>query len=108
VFQPRRREIFDHKPPRFNRGTLNRHMPIKYIPRIIGLKLIKLYQQTLSPDHGPLARLYPNGYCKFHPTCSEYTFQAVEKYGLMRGSLLGCWRVLRCNPWSEGGNDPVK
>jgi len=83
-------------------------MKFKYIPRIIGLKLIKLYQQTLSPDHGPLARLYPHGYCKFHPTCSEYTFQSVEKYGLMRGSLLGCWRVLRCNPWSKGGDDQVK
>ena len=46
--------------------------------------------------------------CKFYPTCSEYTKQAIEKYGAIKGSLLGIWRILRCNPFSKGGYDPLK
>ena len=46
--------------------------------------------------------------CKFHPTCSEYTKQAVQKYGFFKGSILGIKRILRCNPFSKGGYDPVK
>jgi putative membrane protein insertion efficiency factor len=45
--------------------------------------------------------------CKFRPSCSEYTAQAIEKYGVLRGIALGTWRILRCNPWSAGGDDPV-
>ena len=67
--------------------------------------LIRLYQKTLSPDHGPLKRLFPEGYCKFAPSCSEYTRLAIEKNGVIVGSLRGAWRVLRCNPCSGGGND---
>ncbi|MBR3003374.1 MAG: membrane protein insertion efficiency factor YidD [Clostridia bacterium] len=46
--------------------------------------------------------------CKFYPTCSEYTKQAIEKYGAFRGSIKGIWRILRCNPFSKGGYDPLK
>ena len=46
--------------------------------------------------------------CKFYPTCSEYTKQAIEKYGAVKGSLLGIKRICRCNPFSKGGYDPVK
>ena len=46
--------------------------------------------------------------CKFYPTCSEYTKQAIEKYGALKGSLKGIWRILRCNPFSKGGYDPLK
>jgi hypothetical protein len=46
--------------------------------------------------------------CKYYPTCSEYTMQAVEKYGAIKGSLLGAKRILKCNPFSEGGYDPLK
>lgn len=74
----------------------------------LSLKLIKLYQKTLSFDHGPLKVFYPQGFCKFHPTCSMYTYQAVEKYGTLKGSWMGFKRILRCNPWNEGGDDPVK
>lgn len=70
--------------------------------------LVRIYQKTLSPDHGPLKRLYPHGFCRFYPTCSEYTAQAVEKYGVINGLSRGVWRVLRCNPWNEGGVDEVK
>ena len=46
--------------------------------------------------------------CKFYPTCSEYTKQAIRKYGAFKGSLLGIKRIFRCNPFSKGGYDPVK
>jgi hypothetical protein len=69
--------------------------------------LIRFYQRTLSLDHGPLRFLYPNGYCKFYPTCSEYAHQAFEKHGFFRGWVLAAKRVLRCHPWSQAGLDPV-
>ena len=46
--------------------------------------------------------------CKYYPTCSEYTKQAIEKYGVLKGSILGIIRILKCNPFSKGGNDPLK
>lgn len=69
---------------------------------------IKIYQKTISFDHGVLKIFYPNGFCRFHPTCSEYGVQAITKYGIIKGGLMTSWRVLRCNPWNKGGNDPVK
>ena len=73
------------------------------------LGAIKIYQKTISPDHGVIFKnRFPGGYCKFQPTCSQYTYQAIEKYGTIKGSLLGFFRILRCNPWSHGGKDPVR
>ncbi len=71
------------------------------------LGLIVLYQRTLSPDHGWFKRMNPNGYCRFHPTCSHYTYQAIDRFGIIKGSYLGSKRVLRCNPWNKGGVDEV-
>lgn len=71
------------------------------------LFLIRLYQKTLSPDHGPLRHNHPYGYCRFYPSCSEYGYRAVKKYGLLLGALLSTWRVFRCNPFSRGGIDQV-
>jgi len=71
------------------------------------LWLIKLYQKTLSFDHGLLSHLYPYGFCRFRPTCSEYVYQAIERHGVVRGGWLGFKRVLRCNPFNKGGEDPV-
>lgn len=68
---------------------------------------IRLYQRTISLDHGPLKVLYPQGYCKFHPTCSEYAYQAFQRHGFWKGWWLAAKRVLRCNPWSQAGLDPV-
>lgn len=76
--------------------------------KMMVLQLIRLYQKTLSFDHGIFRHLFPNGYCRFHPTCSEYGYQAVEKYGVIKGGFMALWRILRCNPWNRGGNDPVK
>lgn len=74
----------------------------------IVLSLIKGYQKTLSLDHGPLKSLFPYGYCRFQPTCSVYTYEAIDKYGVIKGGALGLWRIMRCNPWNKGGHDPVK
>jgi putative membrane protein insertion efficiency factor len=61
--------------------------------------LIRLYQVTVSPMLGPR--------CRFHPTCSEYGLEAIERHGVARGSWLTCARVCRCHPWHPGGFDPV-
>jgi len=81
---------------------------LKFYPRYIAVKILKIYQKTLSFDHGFLKIFYPQGFCRFSPTCSEYAIQAVEKYGLIKGGLKALWRVLRCNPFNSGGFDPVK
>lgn len=72
------------------------------------LKLIRLYQKTLSPDTGWFKVYHPHGYCRFYPHCSEYGYQAIDKYGVIKGGLMATWRVIRCNPLSSGGYDPVK
>jgi putative membrane protein insertion efficiency factor len=69
-------------------------------PRLGGMALIRFYQATI-------ARLLPPNSCRFYPTCSHYTYQAIAKYGLLRGGLMGAWRLLRCQPFNPGGYDPV-
>jgi len=71
------------------------------------LGLIRLYQKTLSFDHGPLKVFYHGGFCRYEPTCSQYSYEAIDKYGLAKGSFLGFRRLLRCHPWAGGGHDPV-
>jgi putative membrane protein insertion efficiency factor len=61
---------------------------------------IRAYQRFISPA---LPRR-----CKYHPTCSEYAVQAIRAHGVLRGLVLAAWRLLRCNPWSHGGYDPVE
>ena len=51
--------------------------------------------------------LTPPGTCKYHPSCSRYAIDAFRELGLVRGGILACWRILRCNPWSHGGVDRV-
>lgn len=72
---------------------------IWHLPRRAGMGLIRVYQWTLSPLLGPR--------CRYYPSCSHYGYTAVERYGLLRGSALTGWRILRCNPWSDGGIDDV-
>jgi len=64
------------------------------------LGILKLYRTLLSPFLPPA--------CRFEPTCSQYAMEAVEKYGAFRGTWLGAKRILRCQPFSKGGYDPVK
>ena len=77
------------------------------IMRKVILQLITIYQKTISLDHGIFSKVYGRPLCRFHPTCSEYTFTAVKQYGVIRGLWLGMKRVGRCHPWHEGGYDPV-
>ena len=70
------------------------------------LLLIRVYQATLSPDHGPLRGLFPGGVCRYAPTCSEYCAEAVRLHG-WRGLVMGARRISRCHPLSAGGYDPV-
>ncbi|PLX27013.1 membrane protein insertion efficiency factor YidD [Candidatus Parcubacteria bacterium] len=78
---------------------------VLYLPRIPVLLLIKLYQKTLSPDHGWFKARFPYGYCRFHPTCSVYGYEVIKKKGLLVGVPKALWRIVRCNPWSKGGED---
>ncbi|MGK2954359.1 MAG: membrane protein insertion efficiency factor YidD [Solirubrobacterales bacterium] len=66
----------------------------------IWLAPVFAYRRWLSP-------ILPSR-CKYEPSCSTYTVQAVERFGVLRGTVLACWRILRCNPFSHGGFDPVR
>jgi putative membrane protein insertion efficiency factor len=65
--------------------------------RFLGIALVYAYRYTLGP-------LFPTS-CKYYPSCSEYAIGALRRYGFVRGSILTGWRLLRCNPWSNGGVD---
>ncbi|MEX1228991.1 MAG: membrane protein insertion efficiency factor YidD [Planctomycetaceae bacterium] len=68
------------------------------IPAFLLIGLVKLYQWSLSPIFG--------GQCRFYPSCSNYFIQAVQKYGVISGSIRGVARILRCHPFHRGGYDP--
>lgn len=61
--------------------------------------LIKFYRKNISPNTPPS--------CKFTPTCSQYGLEAIERFGAIKGGFMTLWRILRCNPFSSGGYDPV-
>lgn len=68
------------------------------------LFLIRLYQKTFSPDHG-LALSGGAIRCRYFPSCSQYTYEAIVHYGVTKGLIKGLWRIIRCNPFSKGGVD---
>lgn len=73
------------------------------------LKLIRLYQDTISPDHSHFGKiLHPYGFCRFNPSCSQYSYDAINKYGIIKGSYLSLKRIIRCNPINPGGYDPIE
>jgi hypothetical protein len=69
------------------------------LPRQVLVALLRGYRLLLSPWLGSS--------CRFYPTCSVYTIEALQRHGAWRGSALGGWRLLRCQPWCDGGCDPV-
>ncbi len=73
------------------------------------LFLIRCYQKIFSYDHGLMGKIFPNvRYCRFLPTCSEYGYEAISKYGVIKGGFMTVKRVLRCNPWNKSDRyDPV-
>ena len=68
-------------------------------PRNVLIALLKVYRKVISPLYGDV--------CRYHPTCSAYGLGQLQQRGLVFGIPLTAWRILRCNPWSKGGEDPV-
>ncbi len=64
------------------------------------LRCIRFYRRVISPHKGGPC-------CRYVPTCSQYAVTAIERYGALKGGLMAAWRILRCNPFSKGGYDPV-
>lgn len=89
--------LVDEQEPRL------RDIPVSLgtLPRLPILALIRAYQSTIS-------RALPAGTCRFYPTCSHYSYQAIARYGLLKGGWMAVWRVLRCQPFNPGGYDPVR
>ena len=75
------------------------HQIVRRITSWPALMLIKFYKAFLSP--------YMGRSCRFQPTCSTYTYEAIQKYGILKGGWLGLKRILRCHPWGGSGYDPV-
>ncbi len=67
--------------------------------KTVVLAMLRFYKRAISPNLPPS--------CRFQPTCSEYAYEAVEKYGILKGGRLAIWRILRCNPFGGSGYDPV-
>jgi putative membrane protein insertion efficiency factor len=82
------------------RGGSSKHAFLPRALRAVVLAPVVAYQRLISPA---LPRR-----CKYEPTCSRYAVQAIGEYGILRGLVLAVWRLLRCNPWSHGGYDPVE
>lgn len=69
------------------------------VPRNLLISVLKLYRLLISPLYGQV--------CRYYPSCSAYALEAVTSHGVLKGSALAGWRLLRCNPWSAGGVDDV-
>ncbi len=86
----------EHKSPPLRDLPLN----LRNLARFPLLALIRVYQKTISPT-------LPADTCRFYPTCSHYGYQSIYKYGVLKGGWMAFTRILRCNPFNEGGYDPV-
>ena len=78
----------------------SRRRGLARLPVALAIAPVRLYQLVVSPVLGPR--------CRYHPTCSAYAIEAIRSFGILRGAVLAAWRLLRCNPWSSGGLDPVE
>jgi hypothetical protein len=72
---------------------------IALLPRNACVVVLRAYRAVISPLYGNV--------CRYHPSCSRYALEAIQQYGVVRGSAMGAWRIARCNPWSAGGIDDV-
>ncbi len=90
------RETVQHETDAVSRET----GPLGRLAIAIVLVPVRLYRRLISPLSGPR--------CRYHPTCSSYAEQAIRELGPLRGIIVAAWRVLRCNPWSSGGLDPLE
>jgi putative membrane protein insertion efficiency factor len=91
-----------HPNPEYASEPRLRDLPLSLsnLPRWLFLALIRFYQWSFS-------RLLPPDTCRFYPSCSHYSYQAIYKYGIIKGGWMAIWRILRCNPFNPGGYDPV-
>ncbi|MEN8240873.1 MAG: membrane protein insertion efficiency factor YidD [Chloroflexota bacterium] len=89
-------EIEEHRSP----DLADLDISLKNLPRLPLLAIIRFYQLTFS-------KTIPSDTCRFYPTCSHYSYQAIFKYGVLKGGWLGFTRILRCNPFNPGGVDPI-
>ncbi len=71
------------------------------------LRIIRLYQKTLSLDHGCAGKVTQSRVCRHIPSCSQYGYEAVDKYGVIKGGWMAVKRFISCNPWGSSGYDPV-
>ncbi len=79
---------------------------IRSIVRFFFIVLIRVYQFFCSPDHSFWAKIFfPQGFCPFYPSCSDYMKESITTRGIIRGVCLGVWRICRCHPWTDGGID---
>ena len=69
------------------------------LPRNCAVVVLRAYRAVISPLYGDV--------CRYYPSCSRYTLEAIQEYGVIRGGALGAWRILRCHPWAKGGVDDV-
>jgi uncharacterized protein len=74
-------------------------MTIALLPRNACVVVLRAYRAVISPLYGEV--------CRYHPSCSRYALEAIQQYGVVRGSAMGAWRIARCNPWAAGGIDDV-
>lgn len=73
---------------------------VALLPRNVCVVVLRAYRAVISPLYGNV--------CRYHPSCSRYALEAIQQYGVVRGSALGAWRIARCNPWAAGGIDDVR
>jgi putative membrane protein insertion efficiency factor len=74
-------------------------MLIWLIPRNVAVVFLRMYRAMISPLYGDV--------CRYYPSCSAYGLHSIQRFGVVRGSALGIWRIMRCNPWAAGGIDDV-
>jgi putative membrane protein insertion efficiency factor len=72
---------------------------VALLPRNAAIVVLRAYRAVISPLYGEV--------CRYHPSCSRYALEAIQRYGVVAGSARGAWRIARCNPWSAGGIDDV-
>ena len=92
----------------YNRIGVGLLKNVAQLPQCSVLVAIRAYQKTLSLDHGFLGKVFPyTRHCRFFPSCSQYTYEAVERFGVLKGLWLGAGRISRCHPWGPSGDNPV-
>lgn len=69
--------------------------------------MIKIYQKTISPDHGWFRARFPYGYCRYYPSCSQYTIDSLREHGVTKGLWLALKRIIKCNPFSTPSVDLI-